>query len=186
MIGEAVVEDEVARERFACDVLQCKGACCTLPGGRGAPLEDDEVREIEKAFPEAKRYLSPEHLRAIQENGMVEGVPGSFATVCIDYRDCVFVYYEGEVARCALERAYVEGKTKWRKPISCHLFPIRVSKGYSDRLRYEQITECKPGRRKGKADSVPLYEYLKEPLVRKYGEAWYENFRRECERRDGA
>ena len=181
VIGEAVVEENVATERFSCDVSKCKGACCTLPGGRGAPLEDREVDEILAAFPSAAAYLPARNLDVIAREGMVEGTPGSYATTCIDDRDCVFVYYEGDVARCALERAYADGKTSWRKPVSCHLFPIRIRRDTMDRIRYERIPECAPGRQLGLSAGTPLYEYLRPALVRKYGEQWYEEFHRACE-----
>src|SRR5271169_3267359 len=125
IVQETIVEDIIARKRFACDLLQCKGGCCTLPGGRGAPLDDDEISEIRQAFPFARKYLSAAHLDAIATHGMIEGVPGSHATVCVNGKACVFVYYEDSIAKCSLEKAYLAGETTWRKPISCHLFPLR-------------------------------------------------------------
>ncbi len=184
IIGEAIVEEEIAVERFACDCSRCHGACCTLPGGRGAPLTDDETDEIKKAFPFAKGYLSGHNLDVISSIGMVEGSPGRYYTVCIEDKDCVFVYYEGGVARCALEKAYLDGLTKWRKPISCHLFPIRVGWNGAIRLRYERIPECLPGKELGTVKDVPLYEYLKEPLIRSFGEEWYREFHAACTARD--
>lgn len=180
LIGSAVVEDDVATAFFGCDLQQCKGACCTLPGGRGAPLEDDEVIEIRKAYPYAKEYLSALNVSTIETLGMVEGTSGNYATVCIDRRDCVFVYYEGDVAKCSLERAYVEGKTDWRKPLSCHLFPIRTSSFGQDSLRYEQIAECKSGREYGRKHKIRLYEFLIEPLTRRFGERWVMSFLKHC------
>jgi hypothetical protein len=180
VIGEAVIDDEVGTELFCCDVKKCKGACCTLPGGRGAPLEDDEIPKLRKAYPTARQYLSQRNIDFIETHGMVDGFAGSFATTCIDNRDCVFVYYEADVARCALERAYEDGKTGWRKPISCHLFPIRVRSFGHDSLRYEQVAECEAGRRRGEAEQVRLHDFLKAPLTRKYGEEWYKNFLEHC------
>src|SRR5512134_1501010 len=116
IIGEAVIDDVVAHASFRCDLGACKGACCAIAGGRGAPLEDDEVLELQKAFPIVKAYLSERSLRTIEAAGAYEGVPGDFATTCIDDRECVFVYYDNGVAQCSFERAYSEGKTDWRKP----------------------------------------------------------------------
>jgi hypothetical protein len=183
IIGEAVIEEPVAHERFACDLDGCRGACCTLPGGRGAPLEDDEVEKIEAAYSHAAKYLSAERKAAIQRSGFVEGVPGHFATACIDDRDCVFVFYDEGIAKCSLERAFINGETQWWKPISCHLFPIRISHGSSDRLRYERIPECSPAIRNGKSNGVHLSDFLCEALIRKYGTAWYEEFQHACEQR---
>ena len=179
-IGEAVVDDEVRQASFCCDLQRCKGACCCIEGGRGAPLEDDEVLEIEKAYPVVKQYLKPESIRTIEDSGLYEGSPGSFATTCIERRECVFVYFEDGIARCSFERAYNEGKIDWRKPISCHLFPIRIRKFGRDFVRYEQIDECGPGRELGTQQEVKLYDFLKEPLTRKYGPAWYNKFLQRC------
>ena|SRR5260221_391086 len=182
VIGEATVDEEIAHARFSCDLVQCKGACCTLPGGRGAPLEDDELPELERALPLVKKYLTPKHLAVIEKSGFVEGIPGSYATTCVENRDCVFVYREEGIARCSLERAHLAGETTWRKPASCHLFPVRISSG--KHLRYEKIPECESGRRRGRALNVPLYEFLKDALVRKFGSAWYDDFNHECRKLD--
>jgi hypothetical protein len=173
IVGEAVVEGDVGAASFCCDLKRCKGACCTLPGGRGAPLEDDEVLELQKAYPAAKEYLSQRNIEAIEAAGMAEGTPGNFVTTCIDQRDCVFVYYEDDVARCSLERAFEDGKTDWRKPLSCHLFPIRVRDFGREFVRYEQLEQCEPGRDRGIQEGVKLYDFLKMPLIRKFGEEWY-------------
>jgi hypothetical protein len=143
-------------------------------------LEDDEVLELQKAYPGARQYLSQRSIDTIDSNGMVGGAPGSFVTTCIDNRDCVFVYYEGDVAKCSLERAYEEGKTDWRKPLSCHLFPLRIRSFGKDFIRYEQIGECQAGREKGTQENVKLHDFLKEPLIRKYGQAWYRAFLNYC------
>ncbi len=183
IIGEAVIEDEVCDEQFACDVSGCRGACCTLEGGRGAPLEDREVEEIRRAFPAVEDFLPRRSLETIRKVGVVEGRPGDYATPCVESRECVFVYFDRGIARCSFERAYREGKTSWRKPISCHLFPIRVRRYGQEFLRYEQIDECAAGRRRGAGEGVLLSEFLKEPLVRRFGEAWYETFAAECRSR---
>ena len=184
IIGEASIHEEVAHEKFACDLNSCKGACCTLPGGRGAPVLDDEVAELRASAPAARKYLSARHLGIIDEIGFVEGKAGSYATTCVDDRDCVFVFYEEGVARCSIEKAFFAGESSWQKPISCHLFPLRVSRGSSTVVRYEQISECRPGRENGRTLHIPLYDSLKHALVRSFGAAWYEEFRAECIRRE--
>ena len=182
LIGEATVDGEIAHARFACDLVECKGACCTLPGGRGAPLDDAELAELERALPVVRKYLSAEHLEVIRRSGIVEGIPGSYATTCVGHRDCVFVFREDGIARCSLEKAFLAGETTWRKPVSCHLFPVRAPSG--KHLRYEKIAECEGGRRKGKTLDVPLYEFLKDALVRKFGSAWYDEFYKRCKELD--
>lgn len=184
VVGEAVIDEEVAHARFSCDLAQCKGACCTLPGGRGAPLLDSEVAELQTAYPVVEKYLSEEHRRAAARDGLFEGLPGGYSTVCVNDRDCVFVYYEGGIARCSLEKAYLNGETAWRKPISCHLFPLRVSSDAMEIVRYEKLPECSPARGLGNSSNLPLYDFLKDALVRRFGETWYEDFRAECRRRE--
>ena len=186
VIGEAVIDEAVPRTLFCCDLEACKGACCTLEGGRGAPLLDNEVEEIRAAAPAALQFLSARKRLVIEAGGAVDGVAGDFATACIDERDCVFVYFDGQVARCGLERAFLEGLTRWKKPLSCHLFPIRVKRRGAELLTYEEITECAGGRARGSAEKVPLHDFLSEPLSRLYGTSWYAEFRRACIERNDA
>lgn len=180
IISEAVIDDAIVQSNFCCDLEQCKGACCTSEGGRGAPLEDDEVLEIEKAYPIVKQYLDEKNIRTIEAAGLYNGTPGDFATNCIERRECVFVYVDNSIAKCSFEKAYEQGKIDWRKPISCHLFPIRVRHFGQEFVRYEVIDECSGGRTKGETEQVKLHDFLKEPLVRKFGEAWYEKFMTYC------
>jgi hypothetical protein len=185
VIGQAVVEDDVGHASFCCDLGACKGACCCLVGGRGAPLEDAETVEVRLAFPAVKGYLSERSLRVIAERGLFEGERGDATTPCIGDRECVYVYFDAEIAKCSFERAYLEGKIPWRKPISCHLFPIRVRRFGQDFVGYEQIDECAPGRVRGKSERVRLRNFLEVPLVRRFGESWYQSFLGECRERDG-
>jgi hypothetical protein len=179
-VFNSIVDERIAYIKFKCDLNSCKGACCTLPGGRGAPLDDNEVAEIQKAIPVIKKYLPDRQLEEIRLNDGIEGYVGSFATSCIDNKDCVFVFYENDTAKCAFEKAFFNNEISWRKPISCHLFPIRVSDFGGDVLRYEKIKECKPAIVKGKADSTPLFEFLQDALIRKYGKQWYDEFKIAC------
>jgi hypothetical protein len=176
LIAETLVDRAIPEARFCCDLAVCKGACCSLEGGRGAPLDEAETREIDAAFPIVRRYLSPEHLSTIEKFGLYEGPPGSRATVCVGEKACVFAFFEDGIARCSFERAYTNGEIKWRKPISCHLFPIRVSRLGTDVLRYEMIDECAAGRSKGKQEGIPMVKFLEDPLVRRFGRNWYDTF----------
>jgi hypothetical protein len=173
VIGEILVDDALSTERFSCDLARCKGACCTLEGGRGAPLLNEEKVLVEHALPVVRKYLSPRSLNEIASRGAVDGQRGSYATNCIDDRDCVFVFYDGDVAKCSIEAAYNNGEYPWRKPVSCHLFPLRYAAGGSAFLRYEAIAECAPGRERGRADGTPLPVFLKDAIVRRFGEEWY-------------
>lgn len=183
IIGEAVIEDQLGDEKFACDTGVCRGACCTLEGGRGAPLEDHEVEEIRKSFPAVRADLPGRSVHVIEERGFVEGKPGDYATPCVDGRECVYVTFDAGIARCSFERAYLAGRTGWRKPLSCHLFPIRVRRFGQQFLRYEQIEECAAGRCRGNREAIPLSDFLREPLIRTFGTAWYETFAAECQAR---
>ncbi len=179
-IQKILVEDNIPDIQFACNTSACKGACCTIPGGQGAPLLDEELELIEKSFPVVKSYLPQEHLDTILQSGLYEGVPRAYTTMCFNNRACVFVLYEEGIAKCAFEKAFLEGKIKWRKPLSCHLFPIRIDSDMTYRLRYEQISECDPALDCGQQSNTYLINFLKEPLVRAYGSSWYEDFLLKC------
>jgi hypothetical protein len=146
-----------------------------MEGGRGAPLSNDELPHIERSLAYARAFLSPVHRSHIDRHGFFEGTPGDYTTACIDNKACVFVYYEEEIAKCSLERVYYDNKNDWKKPISCHLFPIRVSNGRRKFIRYEKIPECNAGIVKGTKEDTSLIEFLKEPLRRRFSEEWYED-----------
>jgi hypothetical protein len=173
LVGNAIIEDDVRDARFACDIELCRGACCCIEGGRGAPLTDDEVLEIQRAYPAVRDMLPADHRATLERDGLVEGRPGEFATTCVDGRACAFAVFDAGIARCSFERAYLDGRISWRKPLSCHLFPIRVRRIAHDALRYEQIPECIAGRARGKRESIRLTTFLREPLLRAYGDRWY-------------
>lgn len=174
LIDKILVDDQIGKINFLCDLKECKGGCCTFEGEYGAPVLDSEVQQIYSVFDIVKEYLPPKALKTIEKYGSIEGSTGNYSTVTINKRDCVFVYYEGDVAKCAIEKAYFEGKINFRKPISCHLFPIRVSDFGGAYLYYQRFTECDPGLVLGQKEKLPMYKFLKEPLIRAYGQSWYE------------
>lgn len=181
VIDDVAVEGNLFNRKFACDLLKCKGACCNFPGGRGAPLLDSEIEQIARALPEVLPLLSEEKRMAIEKSGFYEGRSGDYATACIDDEDCVFVYRENGIAKCAIERAFHDGKINFRKPISCHLYPIRVNKfgrrldsSSGDILRYHQISECQPAVKKGEAENIDVIEFVRDALIRTYGNVWYD------------
>lgn len=173
IVTDTIIDGAVTSSSFCCDLKACKGACCCLEGGRGAPLTDEEVPLLTAAFPAAKEYLSSRNLDVIAREGLVEGWAGSYATPCVEQKECVYVYFDDGIARCAFERAYNEGKIPWQKPISCHLFPIRVGHAGKTYLRYEQMEECLPAREFGKTRDIRLVDFLKDPLIRAFGEPWF-------------
>ena len=173
LIDNILISEDILKAKFACDLKECKGACCTFRGEFGAPLLDNEIGLINKNVDSIKEYLSEKSLAILKQNGFYEGKPGSYSTICINHKDCVFVYYEGDIAKCALEKGYFEGKSDFRKPLSCHLFPIRVSEFSGDYLYYSRLDECAPAIENGENQNVLMYEFVKEALVRAYGEEWY-------------
>jgi hypothetical protein len=174
-ILDIVADEALATTKFACDLGACAGACCTMPGGRGAPVDEGEVDDLLASVDAALPYLPERNREIIRTVGPLEGRAGDRATRCIDNRDCVFVYYDREVAKCAIEKAHFNGETPFRKPISCHLFPIRVSEVLGGTyLRYEQIPECDPALANGARKNVPLYRFLKDALTRAFGREAYE------------
>lgn len=175
-IGDVLADEKIGKLPFACDLKKCKGGCCTFPGEVGAPLLDDEPEKIKECFDAALQYLSPESIDYIRNFGMIQGNRGDLSTMCIDKRACVFVFFEDDIAFCALERAFLEGKTKWRKPISCHLFPIREGVFGGTAIYYEKLKECKPALKKGRDENIPIYENCKDALVRRFGRQWYDRF----------
>lgn len=174
-IGRTIVSLDVLEKKFLCDLLKCKGACC-VEGDSGAPVTPEEVREIQEAYPEVKSYLPEEHQAEILKTGFaVVDLDGDLVTPLINNRQCVYTFEEKGILKCGIEKAFLDGKIKFRKPVSCHLFPIRITEYKRfDAVNYQQIDICKPGRQCGKSENLPLYVFLKEPLIRKYGEEWYE------------
>ena len=171
-----MISDDIAEKHFVCDLAKCKGACC-VDGDAGAPLENDELMIIDRSFNIVKPYLTPEALEVIAEKGRyVNDAEFGWVTSTIGTGICVYGYNdENGVVKCAFEQAYYEGKLKWTKPISCHLFPVIIEEGkLYERMNYEpRATHCKPACTLGEQLKVPVYQFLKEPIVRKYGEEFY-------------
>ncbi len=172
-IDNILLDESILQQPFLCDLKKCKGACCTVEGGDGAPLLDEEIPAIRQAIPAVLPLLNSEVRQIVEQQDFYEGKEGDWATRCIDDKDCVFVVYEGAVAKCALEKAYFNGQTEFRKPISCHLFPIRVADFGGDYLYFERTSECQPAFDNGKDNDVHLFEMTREGLERLYGTEWY-------------
>lgn len=176
LIDNVLVDERIGTTDFDCDLSKCKGACCTFPGEYGAPVLDEEIPAIKESLAFALEYLSETSKNIIEKIGFVVGEPDNMTTVCIDKRDCVFVFYEGDIAFCALEKAFREGKTSFKKPISCHLFPIRVGTFGGKSLYYEKIPQCDPAIANGRLKGLKIYTSVKEALIRAFGEKWYNNY----------
>jgi len=182
-IDHVIISDEVLNQYFACDILACKGRCC-IEGDAGAPLEEEEVSILEDFLDEIKPYMLPESIQAVEQNGVFDyDEDGILVTPLIHDKECVFVYFEENVAKCAVEKAFSEGKIDFRKPISCHLYPIRVKKfDYYERLDYHCWEVCEAARKQGKHLKISVFDYLYEPLSRRYGKEWIEKVKKNFSR----
>ncbi|WP_026210519.1 DUF3109 family protein [Flexithrix dorotheae] len=185
VVGNTILSDDIMENFFVCDLKKCKGACC-VEGDLGAPLEDEEKEMVKNIFEEVKPYLSKEGLAEIEKQGVyIKDEEGDYSTPTINNRECAYaIYDEKGILKCGIEQAYLDGKIEFRKPISCHLYPIRIS-NYDkyDALNYDQWDICSPACSNGKSLGVPVYKFLKEPLIRKYGKDWYEALELEIEER---
>src|SRR5574344_933200 len=174
-IGDVIVSLDVLRAKFCCDLNDCHGYCC-VEGDSGSPIEQDEVAALEEALPVVWHDLSEKAKSVIDRQGVVyNDRDGDLVTSIVEGKDCVFTCYDEKgCCYCALEKAYREGKSGFYKPISCHLYPIRVSDfGSCKALNYHRWDVCKAAVVLGESKDIPLYKFLKEPLVRKFGAAWY-------------
>lgn len=174
-IGRAIISLDILEKKFLCDLLKCKGACC-VEGDSGAPVTEEEVKAIQEVYPEIKGYLPENHQAEIEKQGFaVIDIDGDLVTPLVNNEQCVYSVKENGILKCGIEKAFLDGKTTFRKPVSCHLFPIRITEYKRfDAVNYEQIDICQPGRECGKSEKLPLFVFLKEPLIRKYGQDWYD------------
>ena len=184
VVGDALISDDVLDAPFACNLGACLGACC-VQGESGAPLEPDERAVLEAVLPRVRKYLREEARAVIARDGVWEEVdPGEYATTCVDAAECVFVTYEGPAAKCAIQKAHLAGRIDFPKPLSCHLFPLRIEQiGDFEVINYKQIAMCDPARSFGRRRGVGLVDALHEALVRKFGASWFDAFREACRER---
>lgn len=184
LVGDVVLSDDIKEKFFVCDLEACKGACC-VEGDAGAPLEDEETKIIEEIYPIVKDYITEEGRQVIAKQGTwVYDGDGDKGTPTIgNNRECAYALYDDRgILKCGIEQAYLDGKITWKKPISCHMYPIRVTKyDQFDALNYDRWHICDPACQLGANLKVPIYKFLKDALIRKYGVAWYEELVREIE-----
>ena len=172
-IDGVFVNKEIVDVNFTCDLAKCKGACCTMESEFGAPITENEIEEINKVLPVIKKYLPNEHLEIIEKNGFWIDKQGELMTRSLNNRACVFVTWEGDIAKRGIERAFRDGKIDFAKPVSCHLFPIRVSSFGGDVLRFEKYSECQPALEKGKGTQIKILDFCGDALRREYGREWF-------------
>lgn len=185
-IGNTIVSGDIITEHFCCDLDKCKGACC-IEGDAGAPVTIDEIAEIENVLDDAWPLLSASAQSIIDRQGVAyTDEEGDLVTSIVGGKDCVFTYYDnldlGEDGKiencclCALEKLCREGRTTFMKPISCSLYPIRVKEFSNDMcgLSYNRWKVCSDAVEKGNRLSIPVYRFLREPLIRRFGQEWYD------------
>ncbi|HBK87739.1 MAG: DUF3109 family protein [Cyclobacteriaceae bacterium] len=176
-VGDILVSDDIKTVEFVCHLEKCKGACC-VEGDLGAPLDDDELLVMHEIQQAVAPYLTEEGRAAIREQGpYILDEDGDYSTPTIGGKECAYAHYDEKgVLKCGIEQAYLDGKVKFRKPISCHLYPIRITKKKDfEAVNYHKWSICSDACKFGKSLGIPLYQFLKEPLIRKYGEVWYNN-----------
>ena len=176
-IQDVLVNSEIVDTPFVCDLIKCKGACCTFESNYGAPLKKEEIGKIDSILNEVKSYMTGHSKDEIDKNGFYDEKDNQLFIRSIDNKECVFVHFQDDIARCSIEKAFNEGKTNFKKPISCHLFPIRNSNFGGDVLKYEKIDECEPAIENGASENVTIAEFCEEPLQRNFGKQWYSEFK---------
>jgi hypothetical protein len=174
-IDKTLVSEELLEKEFVCDLSACKGACC-VEGTGGAPLEEEEIQLLKNYYPLYKEYLTPKGIAVIEKEGFhAVGDDGGLETPLIEGGACVFIRYDDDgTAKCGVEQAHIDGKIPWKKPVSCHLYPARVDKYASfEAVNYHKWDICAPACDCGANLKVPVYKFLKEALIRKFGAEWY-------------
>lgn len=183
-VRNTILSEDIATAKFACDITQCKGACCVV-GNAGAPVSKDEIPVLKKAYRLLKDDLRPRAREVVEKEGLIKGNNREgYELNCTDDKECVFVEYTDEdIAICAIQKAFFEGRINWEKPLSCHLFPVRLKRVVDfDYANFEYIPElCSAGCENGNEKGTYLSEFLEKPLTRRYGEEWYKEFAETCE-----
>ncbi len=175
-IDHTLISEDILEKKFVCDLNACKGACC-VAGDSGAPLDEEELPLLKAVLKDVQPYMVGKGIMAIEKSGAyVIDADGDYTTTLVSPgAECAFVFFdEHKIAKCAIDQAYRDGKINWQKPISCHLYPIRIKKFKDyEAVNYDKWDVCKPACECGKKLDVPVYKFLKGPLIRKYGKAWF-------------
>ena len=184
-IGKTIVSEDIIEKEFVCNLSACKGQCC-IDGEAGAPLEEKELQIMHDIFPKVKPFLRAAGLKAIKEKGVyTTNKDGEHETTLINGKDCAYVIFDNKnVALCAIEEAYNQGEITFKKPVSCHLYPVRVQ-DYSEfaAVNYDSWSICDDACTLGKELQIPTYQFVKQALIRKFGEDWYAELEKVAEKR---
>lgn len=159
------IDTQIFQTKFECNLAACKGGCCTVYGENGAPLLADEIPQIEQNLEKIKPFMLDTSIDFIDKNGFwTYDTEGELSVQCINNRDCVFVYYEEGIAKCAIEKSFLHNESSFRKPVSCHLFPIRVRNNF---IYYEKFSICEPALENGQKNNTELLKFVKDAMVRR-------------------
>lgn len=180
IIDEIIVSDDLYLVRFCCPLPKCHGACC-VDGDAGAPLTEEEISLLEDHIETIVPFMTDRGRDAITWQGVFDyDAHGKFVTPLVHDTECVYCNFSGEgIAYCVIQKAYEEGKISFEKPVSCHLYPVRISEyDHYEAVNYHKWHICKPATKEGKKEGVMLYQFLKPALIRKYGEDWFDKLDR--------
>lgn len=184
-LGKTIVSEDIIEKEFVCNLSACKGTCC-VQGEAGAPLDEKEVKILEEIYPKVKPFLRKEGIDAIEKQGTsITSDFGELETPLVNDAECAYVIFDDKgTALCAIEEAYNKDLVDWKKPISCHLYPVRV-KDYSEfsAINYHKWEICDDACSLGKELQVPVYKFLKEALIRKFGKNWYMELEKVAEKK---
>nr|WP_295929885.1 DUF3109 family protein [uncultured Dyadobacter sp.] len=188
LIENTCISDDIEDQQFVCNLDKCKGACC-VEGDSGAPLDEDELAILDEIYPAVEPYLTEAGKAVIAAEGTyTKDWDGDYVTPIINGKECAYAIYDKKgILKCAIEEAYNDGKISYKKPISCHLYPIRVTK-YEQyhALNYDRWEICSPACSLGQELKVPVYKFLKDPLIRAYGADWYQQLSDEIDERQAS
>lgn len=177
-IKDTVISEELLERKFVCNLNACKGACC-IEGDAGAPLAEDELEKLDNVFEVVKPYLPQKNIEALEQDLYTIDGDGEYVTQLVNEEECAFVFFDKKgITKCSIEQAYIDGKTDFKKPISCHLFPVRLNKYKSfTAVNYAYWNICDDACDLGQELGVKTYEFLKEPLIRKFGQEWFDELK---------
>lgn len=184
IIDNTNISDDLILVQFACNLKKCKGACC-VAGDAGAPLSEEEISLLEDHIDKIKLFMTEAGKKAVDTNGVFDyDIAGDFVTPLVNGRECAYANFTNGIAWCAIEKAWEEGVIKFRKPVSCHLYPVRITSYASyDAVNYHAWDICRSALVNGRRIGMPLYVFLKDALIRKYGKLWYNKLEKEASRR---
>lgn len=172
------IDERIFEIRFHCDLLKCKGACCTVKGTLGAPLKSEEVPLIEKYKVYVRKYLNDENIKVLDRNGAYVKIDDKYWVNNVNDDDCVFSFYEDDIAKCSFQKAFNNKEIDFKKPISCELFPIRTVGNNNDELRYEKSHICDDALVLGNEKNITIYEFVKDAIVREFGENFFAEYKK--------